>query len=158
VDDLKNRTPESHDIYQNVNRIDRILIDVQKKLKNSFNSVTVDQLNAFERKRIHSFFDHKPEYQTKTYNEDGKYVLRVFPIANLKKEADQKAKYVLESGETIAFSNLGKYERFLVHDHLKNLDGIETVSIGEGEERTLYIKKKQFGRSLKRIIKKIKIF
>lgn len=144
--------------YQNINKIDRIIIDIQKRLRDSNRPISLDNLTAYERKRIHSFFDNKPEYQTKTYRDDDKFVLKVYPIGNLKTMAEEKAKQVLKTGESIFLDNLGNYERFIIHDHLKSVDGIETISSGEGNNRVLEIKPKQFGRSLKKIIKKIKLF
>ena len=147
-----------HREYQTISKIDRILIDIQKKLRTSYHPVSLKNLTAYERKRIHSFFDDKPDFQTKTYRDEDRYVLKVFPIGNLKKMAEEKAKRVLETGEAILLENLGNYERFIIHDHLKMFDGIETLSSGEGSDRKLEIKKKQFGRSLKKIMKKIKLF
>lgn len=154
----KNKKQDKRNYYQGIGKIDRILIDIQKKLKDSYSPVSLNNLTAYERKRIHSFFDNKPDFQTKTYREDEKYVLKVFPIGNLKKVALEKAQQVLETGESVFLRNLGNYERFIIHDFLQSFDGIETVSSGEGSERVLEIKRKQFGRTLKKIMKKIKLF
>ena len=152
------RTPRRND-YTSVGKIDRILIDVQKEIKGSYIPISLDKLSAYERKRIHSFFDNKPDYQTKTYrDDDDNYILRIFPIGNLKCIAEKKAQHVLDTGESIYWDDLGNYERFVVHDHLKSFEGIETISSGEGNERKLEIKRKQFGRTLKKIIKRIKLF
>jgi len=144
--------------YQDIGKIDRILIDIQKQLRESYYPVSLEDLTAYERKRIHSFFDNKPEFQTKTYRNENNFVLKVFPIGNLKKMAEEKAQYALKSGESIVLANLGNYERFIIHDHLKMFEGIETSSSGEDNNRRLEIKQKKFGRTLKKIIKKIKIF
>lgn len=149
---------KQHKDYQNISKIDRILIDIQKKLRDSYYPISLENLTAYERKRIHSFFDNKPEFQTKTYREEDKFILKVFPIGNLKKIAEEKTKQVLETGESVFLTSLGNYERFIIHDHLKSFEGIETASSGEGNNRKLEIRPKQFGRSLKKIIKKIKIF
>jgi len=151
------RNQKSQD-FHSINKIDRILIDIQKQLRDSYFPVVLEDLTAFERKRIHSFFDDKPEFQTKTYRDEDKFILKVFPIGNLKKMAEEKAKQVLESGVPIQLDNLGNYERFIVHDHLQSFEGIETISSGEGSNRKLEIKQKAFGRTLKKMIKKIKIF
>jgi predicted RNA-binding protein Jag len=144
--------------YKSIGKIDRILIDIQKKLKHSHQPISLDHLTAFERKRIHSFFDNKSDFQTKTYRNDDQYTLKIFPIGNLKKIADERAQQVIETGESYFWENLGNYERFIVHDHLKEYEGIETTSSGEGNNRRLEIKQKQFGRGLKKIMKKIKLF
>ncbi len=139
-------------------KIDRILIDIQKNLQDSIEPVSLENLTAYERKRIHSFFDDKPEFKTKTYRDSDQFVLKIFPVGNLKKFADEKLKLVLETGQSVYLENLGNYERFVIHDHLKSTEGIETTSTGEDDNRILEIKQKAFGRALKKIIKKIKIF
>lgn len=141
----------------NMSKIDRILIDIQRKLRDSLEPYCIENLNSFERKRIHSFFDNKEEFETRTYRRDDQYVLKVIPVGNLKRLAKESAEKVLQTGETVVLPYLGNYERFVIHDYLKDFDGIETKSIGEGSDRRLEIKQAKFGRSLKRIIKKIKI-
>lgn len=137
--------------------IDQIIAEIQNKLSDSTTAIDLPNLNAFERKRVHSYFDNDVDFQTKTYRIDNEYILKIYPIGNLKRMADKMARQVLESGESIFLSNLGNYERFIIHDHLKSFEGIETISTGEGDQRVLEIKRKQFGRSLRRIIKKIKL-
>ena len=56
------------------------------------------------------------------------------------------------------FPTMSNYERFLIHDFLKDNDRIETISIGEGDSRYIEIHPKKFGRKLKNIIRKIKFF
>ena len=153
----RNRRPSGRH-SADIAKIDRILIDIQKNLRDSIEPVALENLTAYERKRIHSFFDHKPEFKTKTYRDNDHYILKVFPIGNLKKFAEEKMKTVMETGQSVYIENLGNYERFIIHDHLKSIEGIETTSTGEENNRVLEIKQKQFGRALKKIIKKIKIF
>ncbi|MBD3288003.1 hypothetical protein GF337_04295 [candidate division KSB1 bacterium] len=154
----RNRRPGGGRHKADIAKIDRILIDIQKSLRDSIEPLSLENLTAYERKRIHSFFDDKPEFKTKTYRNGEDFVLKVFPIGNLKKFADEKVKYVLETGLSVHLENLGNYERFIIHDHLKSAEGIETTSSGEEDNRVLEIKQKQFGRALKKIIKKIKLF
>ena len=141
----------------NMNKIDQILIDIQRKLRESYEPYCFENLNGFERKRIHSFFDNKEEFETRTYRQGERFVLKVIPVGNLKQLAEQNAEKVLQTGEPITLPYLGNYERFIIHDYLKDFSGIETKSVGEGKDRRLEIKQAKFGRSLKRIIKKIKI-
>lgn len=150
--------PPSRDSRENFGKIDRILIEVQRRLRDSIEAYDIRDLNAFERKRIHSFFDNKPEYKTKTYREEENYIFRVYPVGNLKKYAEKKAQEALDSGVTVALHPMSSFERFLIHDHLKNWEGIETISVGEDAERHIELKPKRFGRTLKRIIKKMKLF
>lgn len=142
---------------ESMGKIDRILIDIQKQLRDSLEPFCIDNLNGFERKRVHSFFDSKKDYVTKTYRHGEQFVLKVFPVGNLRKMAKETAEKVLSTGETVTLPYLDNYERFVVHDYLKDFDGIETKSIGEGHDRRMEIRQAKFGRSLKRIIKKIKL-
>lgn len=139
-------------------KIDRIIIDIQRKLRESTEPLDIRDLSAFERKRIHSFFDDKPDYKTKTYREDEIYVFRIYPVGNIKRFAEQKAKEAIEKGQTIPLPPMPSFERFVIHEHLKSWDEIETASFGENEERHIEIKPKRFGRTLKKIIKKMKLF
>lgn len=140
-----------------MSKIDRILIDIQRKLRDSLEPYCVENLNSFERKRIHSFFDDKEDYETRTYREGDQYILKVIPIGNLKRLAKEQAEQVLQTGKTAVLPYLGNYERFVVHTYLKDFEGVETKSVGEGAERRLEIKQVKFGRSLRKIIKKIKL-
>jgi predicted RNA-binding protein Jag len=139
-------------------KIDRIIIDIQRQLRDSIAPVELTDLNPFERKRIHAFFDNKPEFKTRTYRDDNDgHVFRVYPIGNLKKYVDTKVKEALEKRETIKLPPMGNFERFIIHDHLKDLEDIETTSQGENEARHIELVPKKFGRTLKRIIKKMKL-
>ncbi|MBC8186072.1 hypothetical protein H8E88_33735 [candidate division KSB1 bacterium] len=140
-----------------MSKIDRILIDVQRNLRDSLEPFSLNNLNSFERKKIHSFFDAKADYETKTYRRNGEYVLKVFPVGNLKREAKEKAEHVLKTKEVYTFPFLPGYERYVIHNYLENFDGVKTKSTGEENERRLEIHPVRFGRTLKRIIKKIKI-
>lgn len=141
-----------------MNKIDAILIDIQRKLRDSLEPYNVADLNSFERKRIHSFFDNKDDFETRTYRHEGEYVLKVIPVGNLKRLAKENAEKVLETGSPCLLPYVGNYERYVIHNYLKDFEGIETKSVGEGAERRLEIKPIRFGRSLKKIIKKIKLF
>ena len=142
----------------NIDKIDRLLIDAQRKLRDSLEPVSLENLNSYERKMIHSFFDDKADYATKTYRRNDQFVLKVFPVANLQRQAKEKAEHVLETGEVYTFPFLHGFERYIIHNYLQTFEGIETKSIGEDNERRLEIRPIRFGRSLKKIIKKIKIF
>jgi len=155
--DKRKKTSYRNTSSSNMSKIDRILIDIQRNLRDSLEPYCVENLNSFERKRIHSFFDDKEDYETRTYREAGKFVLKVIPVGNLKRLAKEKAEKVLQTGQTVVLPYLGNYERFIIHNYLKDFDGIATKSIGEGMDRRLEIKQVKFGRSLKRIIKKIKL-
>jgi len=144
--------------HYKIGKIDQIIIDIQRNLRDSWKPMNIESLTAYERKRIHTFFDNKSDYKTKTYREGDKFIFRVYPLKNLKKLAEEKAKEALATGNTVALPPMGNYERFIIHDHLKDWEGIETSSFGENKERHVEITPKKFGRTLKKIIKKIKLF
>ncbi len=160
MDNERRREPQQHQYpdHLQLTGIDRLLIDIQKKLRDSYRPMVLENLTSFERKRIHTFFDSRPEFKTKTYRDNDNQILKVYPVGNLKKMAEEKAREVLETGKSIFLTDLGSFERFIVHEHLKNFEGIETISSGDDAARKLEIKRIQFGRSLKKIIKKIKLF
>ncbi|MDZ7360931.1 MAG: hypothetical protein ONB46_09425 [candidate division KSB1 bacterium] len=140
-------------------RITALIRETEQKLAESIQPVQLADLNALERKQIHRYFDRlKPAFETKTYRGEGEaQVLWVFPIANLKKFAQDKAKEALETDAVVALPPMSSYERFIVHNVLKEIDSIEVLSAGEGAERHIEIQPQKFGRGLKKIIKKIKL-
>ena len=70
-----------------------------------------------------------------------------------------KAQELLDGGtETGKLPPMGSYERYIVHAALQDISGIETASHGEGSERYVQIVSKKFGRGLKKIAKRIKLF
>lgn len=142
----------------NMSKIDSILIDIQRKLRDSLEPYCVENLNSFERKRIHDFFDNKEDFETRTYRQEEQYVLKVIPVGNLKRLAKEITEKVLKTGDPAVLPYVGSYERYIIHNYLKDFESIETKSIGEGLERRLEIKPLRFGRALKKIIKKIKLF
>ncbi|MGQ9560852.1 MAG: R3H domain-containing nucleic acid-binding protein [Candidatus Oleimicrobiaceae bacterium] len=140
-----------------ISKIDRILIQVQRDLRDSYVPATLKDLTAFERKRIHRFFDGNPEFETKTYRNDGDYVLKVFPVGNIRRLAEQKAEEARQRQGVVALPPMGSFERFIVHNALKQYTDLETTSVGEGDQRHVEIRPVRFGRGLKRIIKRIKL-
>lgn len=146
-------TPE-----QDLTHVDQLLHDAEQKLTDSTDAVRLDDLSPAERKHVHEFFEHKLDFETKTYREGEKHVLWVFPVGNLKKFALAKANEAIESGEIVKLAPMSNYERFIIHDALKDMESVETTSEGEGAERHVVISAAKFGRRLKRIAKKIKLF
>ncbi|MCG3120125.1 MAG: hypothetical protein ALAOOOJD_02750 [bacterium] len=140
-------------------RITALIHETEQKLTDSTQPVALPNLNAFERKQVHRYFDRlKPAFETKTYRGDDEvHVLWVFPVANLKKFAEAQAKQAVDTDNAVALPPMGSYERFIVHNVLKEIDSIESYSEGEGAERHICIQPKKFGRGLKKIIKKIKL-
>lgn len=139
-------------------RIQQIIRNAQKLLAESNQAVCLQDLNAFERKRVHQFFDNKADYETKTYRDGEAYLLWIFPIGKLRQLAEEKAQEALDSGAEIDLPPMSNYERFIIHDALKSWESVETASFGEGAERHIRIIPVRFGRRLKKIVKKIKFF
>lgn len=149
---FQNRKPDAGNIR-------KLIADVEEKLKDSFKPESLEGLNSFERKLVHRHFDHNKDFETRTYRNEGKFTLCVYPVGNIKKFAKEKAENLLEAGaETDDLPPMGSYERYIVHAALQDMDGVETSSQGEGPERHVQIVSKKFGRGLKRIVRKIKLF
>ncbi len=139
-------------------KIRDIIQEIDDKLKDSIQPQIVEGLNSFERRLIHRHYDHNPDVETRTYRRAGSFTLYVYPVANIENFAREKARQVLEQGESIDLPPMGSFERYIVHNCLKEIDGVETISFGEGRERHVQIINKKFGRGLKKIVKKIKLF
>jgi UDP-N-acetylmuramate: L-alanyl-gamma-D-glutamyl-meso-diaminopimelate ligase len=140
-------------------RIKAMIQEIEQKLADTIQPVQLENLNSFERKQIHQYIErNKPEFETKTYRGEGdEHVLWIFPVANLKKFAQEKANEALATDSEVAFPPMSSYERFIVHNALKEVEGIEALSVGEGADRHIEIQPKKFGRGLKKIMKKIKL-
>jgi hypothetical protein len=140
-------------------RINELIRETEQKLADSTQPVQLRNLNAVERKQIHRYFERqKPAFETKTYRgDDDMQVLWVFPVANLKKFAEARAQQAIATDSEVALPPMSSYERFIVHNVLKEIESIESFSAGEGAERHIQIQPKKFGRGLKKIIKKIKL-
>lgn len=138
--------------------IQQIIKNLEKKLQDSIEPEALTGLNSFERRLVHRHFDHNKDIQTRTYRRGSNFTLYVYPVGNLQRFAKEKAQEAFESGSDVDLPPMGSYERYIVHSSLKEVDGVETVSAGEGSERHVQIVSKKFGRGLKKIAKKIKLF
>jgi predicted RNA-binding protein Jag len=124
--------------------------EAEAALLGQMSSYMVKGLNAFQRKMIHRHFEKTQEYKSKTYREnDTDYVLKIFPVGQLRRFAEQKAQEVLMKGEREVLPPMGAFERFVIHEYLKDRSGIRTESFGEGAERHIEIVP-VFGRTLKK--------
>lgn len=139
-------------------KIQRIIRNAQEMLANTVQAICLEDLNAYERKRIHQFFDNKSDFETKTYRNGEDYLLWIFPVGKLRQFAQEKAQEALDSGQEIDLPPMSNYERFIIHDALKGSESVETHSFGEAEERHIRITPVRFGRRLKKIVKKLKLF
>jgi predicted RNA-binding protein Jag len=138
----------------------RALIEkIKDELRESIIPISLTNLDAFERKQIHRYFDRSGDVVTKTYRlSDEAFELKVYPVGNLRKYAESKAQEAIQSGQKVVLPHMSSYERFIIHEALKANDAVKALSHGEGEERHIEIEPDVFGRGLKKIIKKIKLF
>ncbi len=140
-------------------KIEKLVKQIKEELIDSIEPIIIPELNAFERKLIHRQFDNNPDIVTKTYRlDDDVYELRVYPVGNLKRYAQKKADEAVEKRQKIVLPHMSNYERFIVHDYLKEIDTVHTTSEGEDEDRHIVIEPAVFGRGLRRMIKKIRLF
>ncbi len=154
---FRGRRPPRRDPHED-ERIQRLIRNAQDMLVDSTQAVCLEDLNAYERKRVHQFYDRKDDYETKTYRNGEEYLLWIFPVGKLRQYALDQAQSSLETGEQINLPPMSNYERFIVHDALKDIESIETNSFGEDDERHIRITPVRFGRKIKKIVKKLKLF
>lgn len=140
------------------NNVRKIISEIEEKLQDSIKPEKVPGLNSFERKMVHRHFDHNQDFQTRTYRDGDNFTLYVYPVGNIERFAKEKAQECLDTGTDVDLPPMGSYERFIVHNALKDVVGVQSESRGEGSERRVQIVSKQFGRGLKKIVKKIKLF
>jgi spoIIIJ-associated protein len=67
---------------------------------------------------------------------------RIEQKARLERMINSLAKKVIETGSPISMVNMSSYERRICHMAAAKIEGIETESEGEGEERHIVIKPK----------------
>ena len=137
----------------------KLISGVEEKLKESIKTESLEGLNSFERKMVHRHFDHNQDFETRTYRNEDKFTMSIYPVGNIKKFAKDKAQELFDTGAEVSdLPPMGSYERYIVHAALQDVSGVETTSHGEGLERHVQIVSKKFGRGLRRIVKKIKLF
>ena len=140
--------------------IRKLISGVEERLNEAIKAESLEGLNSFAKKMVHQHFDHNPDFETRTYRNGDKSTLSIYPIENIKRFAKDKTQELLDAGtETCDLPPMGSYERYIVHAAVQDISGVETASRGEGPERHVQIiSKKIFGRGLKKIVKKIKLF
>lgn len=126
----------------------------EEALKDGNESYKIYGLNGFQRKQVYSHFERTQEYKAKSYKENDGVVVKIYPIGKIKRLAEQKAQEVLMQGVSIDLPAMSSFERFVIHDYLKEREGVQTQSFGEGKDRYIQISP-QFGRSLKKVKRKL---
>lgn len=129
----------------------------EAQLIDSLSPITLEGLDRFQRKQIYQHFDRSREYRVKTYTEGVESIIRIYPVGNLKRLAEQKIQEVLMKGQPESLPVMGSFERFIIHDYLKDREGVKTESVGEkGKDRHIQIHP-VFGRTPKKVKKKIRL-
>lgn len=120
-------------LHESISEAERFLVD-------SLLPFTFAGLNGYERKKVHQHFENDLEYRVKTYREEDRIILKVYPVGKLKRLAEKKAQEVLMNGQAEELPPMGSFERFVIHDYLKERHGIKTESTGQrGENRRIVI-------------------
>lgn len=131
-------------------KVEKSIAHTQEVLRDSLEPVTIQGLNGYQRKQVHQYFEKTQEYRVKTYREKDDVVMKVYPVGKLRRVAEQKTQEVLMKGKAEVLPPMGSFERFVIHDYLKDREGIKTESYGEeGKDRHVEIHP-LFGRSLKK--------
>ncbi|OVE79586.1 hypothetical protein BVY01_02130 [bacterium I07] len=99
----------------------------------------IKDLNSFQRKQLRSYYERLGEFEVRSYKDDEEVIIRVYPVGMLKRLAEQKMQEVLMNGKLEPLPPMSSFERFIIHDYLKERDGIRTESSGEGTERHIII-------------------
>lgn len=122
---------------------------IEASLKDSLEPSVIRGFNNLQRKQLILHFEKNQEYKLKTYREQDDVIIKIFPVGVIKRLTEQKAQEVLMKGVPEVLSPMGSFERFIVHDYLKDREGIKTESYGEGKDRHVGIQP-LFGRSPKK--------
>jgi len=140
-------------------KIVRLIDKIKEDLADSIVPISLTRLTPFERKQVHRVFDKDPNVATKTYRiGEDQHELRIYPVGNLRRYVDKKVEEAIQSGQKVVLPHMSSYERFIVHEALKSNEAVKANSYGEGDDRHIELEPELFGRGLKRIIKKIKLF
>jgi len=136
-------------------RVQESIAQVEERLRDSLGGETIRGLDGDQRKQVHKHFEKTEEYRVKSYQEKEDIILKIYPVGNLRRLAEQKAQEVLMKGKPEVFPPMGSFERFVIHDYLKGREGVKTESFGEaGKDRHVEISP-LFGRSLKKAKRKL---
>ena len=159
MNDQKNeRKPRKGNGFRRTSRMDEKVLSCIRQAENAFREDTkpylIRGLNGFQRKQLYSHFEKKQEYRAKSYRENNEVIVKVYAIGHLKRLAEKTAQEVLMQGEWIDLPPMSSFERFVIHDYLKDREGIKTESHGEGKERHIQVAP-QFGRGLKKAKRKL---
>ena len=150
-----NKRREFHKSTKPDVKVQEVIVFVEERLRESIKPVVLKELNSFQRKQIHQYFEKTHENKIKSYKENDSVFLRVYPVGQLKRVAEQKTQEVLMMGKPESLPQMGSFSRFVIHEYLKDRNCITTQSIGEeGKDRHIVIYP-LFGRELKKTKRKL---
>jgi spoIIIJ-associated protein len=116
----------------------RITIDLLDKPNSLLIGVEGDTLSSFQhliRTLVHK---HVPEDKTHFIIDIGKYRRTREDLIN-KKIPDMVTNAVMIQGTTLVIIGLSSYERLIVHKTLLDINGINSMSVGGGNNRRLVV-------------------
>lgn len=117
-----------------------IIQEAEDRLNETIRPYKIKGLNKVDRERIFEHFENSSEFKVKIYREETAYLVRIYPVGKLKRLAEEKTQEVLMKGRQEELQPMGSFERFVIHDYLKERSDIKTESIGEpGKDRRIVI-------------------
>ena len=134
--------------------VKKAIANAEELLHNSIEPALIRGLDGYQRKQVQRHFEKSQEYQVKFYKEKEETILRVYPVGFIRRLTEQKAQEVLMKGKPEELPPMGSFERFIVHDYLKDREGVRTESRGEGRDRHVEIQP-LFGRNPKKAKRKL---
>ncbi len=130
--------------------IEKMIRDIEQHFGNGFRPYVLRDLKRFQIRKIKNQLEKNEEYKIKEYRDELTSVVKIFPVGKLRRLAEQKAQEVIMKGTSEALPPMGAFERFIIHDYLKDREGIKTESFGiQGKDRHVEIQP-VFGRTLKK--------
>ena len=142
-------------------KVQQAITQAEEFLNGSLEPATIRELDGSQRKLIHEHFEKTQEYKVKSYREKESEIIKIYPVGQLKRLAEQKTQEVLMKGKPEDLPPMGSYQRFVIHDYLKDREGVKTESFGEkGKDRHVEIlplveNLPLFGRNLKKVKHKL---
>ncbi len=128
---------------------------IEEYFQDAMQPFTVSGITGYHQNVLRKYFEKSEEYSIKSYHEGENILLKVYPLGKLRRCAEQATQEVLMKGKPVELSVMGSYERFIIHDYLKDREGVYTESLGEeGKNRHVMIHP-LFGRQLRKEKKKL---
>jgi hypothetical protein len=121
--------------------LEALFDQIEASFHDTLKPFRVTGLKGFHRKIIRQRYENSHEYAIKSYRNGEEVIFKIYPVGRLRRIAEQKMQEVMMNGRSSSLPPMGAYERFIVHDYLKERDGITTESQGiEGKDRHIVVK------------------